>query len=163
MTYSLVLFALSVTTSGLSEDFLSSTSTEKLTFRAPTKWEATAQEDAATKEWKAGDDATLAISVYPVAPVRPAKACLDQLVEALGKDEFTKTLVGTQPAAKKVVSDFVGEGEEAKTDANKITTSTYVGCNGQTKWVLTFSSKTKSAARFGPLLKRIIDSIRYKR
>jgi hypothetical protein len=158
----LALF-LSMTLSGSASDSLASVQVGKLQFRAPTKWESVAQDEETTKEWKFSDDASLAVSVFPVDPVRPAKACVDQLVEALGKDGFSAAPVGTQPAAKKTVSDFVGEGEESKTDANKVTTTTYLGCNGRTKWVLTFSSKTKEAARFGPVLKRVVDSVKYQK
>jgi hypothetical protein len=55
----------------------------------------------------------------------------------------------------------VGEGEAAKTEANKVTSTTVTGCNGKTKWVLTWTSKTSEGVRFGPMLKRVLDSISY--
>jgi hypothetical protein len=58
--------------------------------------------------------------------------------------------------------DWVGEGEEAKkNEANKVNTISYVGCNGQTKWVMSMTSKAQKASRFGVVLKRVVESIAY--
>ena len=89
---------------------------------------------------------------------------MKQLVEAVAKDGFDKfedLTVGTQPASKRVMTDYVGEGEGAKKDENKATSTMLLGCNGKTKWVLTYTSKNQDATRFGPILKRIIESITY--
>lgn len=132
-----------------------------LVFKGPTQWEKE-KPDESSITWKEPDSgAEFAISVFPVDPQRPAKACLKQIVEALGTEDFSALTLGTQPASKKVTSDYLGEGEEAKIDANRVTTTTVVGCNGKTKWVLTWTAKTSEGARFGPILKRILDSITY--
>ena len=132
-----------------------------LTFKAPTQWGKT-QPDANSLTWADPDSgAELAITVYPVDPQRPAKTCLDQMVQALGTEGFTAATLGTQPASKKITTDYVGESEEAKIDANKVTTTTVLGCNGKTKWVMTWTAKTTQGARFGPILKRVLDSIGY--
>lgn len=132
-----------------------------LTFRAPAEWGKT-QPDPNSLTWaEASSGAELAVTVYPVEPPRPAQACLKQMVEALGREGFNAVLLGAQPASKKVTTDYVGQGEEAKIDANKVTTTTVIGCNGKTKWVLTWTAKTSQGARFGPLLKRVLDSIGY--
>ena len=86
---------------------------------------------------------------------------IDQLLEALASDGWTQVKIGGAPAAWKSISDFVGEGDAAKVDKNKVTTVTYVGCNGDTKWVLTMTSPTPQASRFGPLLKRMTESMKY--
>lgn len=131
-----------------------------LSFKAPTSWNKT--DDEAGSEWAAPEEAAkLAVSVYAVDPQRPAKACVSQLVEAVGKEGFENVTLGGQPAAKKVTTDFVGEGDDAKKDENKVTTTTVLGCNGKKKWVLTWTAKTAQGARFGPMLKRILDSIAY--
>ena len=58
--------------------------------------------------------------------------------------------------------DYVGDSDEAKkNEANKVNTVSYVGCNGQTKWVMSMTSKASKASRFGVLLKRVVDSIGY--
>lgn len=142
-------------------DSLSKVTLGGLVFKGPTQWEKE-KPDEHSITWKEPDSgAEFAISVFPVDPQRPAKACLNQIVEALGTEGFAGLSLGAQPASKKVTSDFVGEGEEAKIDANRVTTTTLVGCNGKTKWVLTWTSKTSEGARFGPILKRVIDSITY--
>jgi hypothetical protein len=105
--------------------------------------------------------AQIELSVYPVDPRREAQVCIDQLLKALGPEGYEATTVGGQPAYKKLSHDFVGEGDEAKKDANKVNTVSYVGCNGQTKWILSMTSKASKAPRFGVLLKKVIDSIAY--
>lgn len=132
-----------------------------LKFKAPTAWGRT-QPDATSFTWaESTSGAELAVTVYPVDPQRPAGTCLKQMVEALGTEGFTNTTLGAQPASKKVATDYVGEGEDAKIDANKVTTTTVIGCNGKTKWVLTWTAKTSAGARFGPLLTRVLESIGY--
>lgn len=132
-----------------------------LVFKGPTQWEKE-QPDEHSLSWKEPDSgAEFAMSVFPVEPQRPASACLKQIVEALGTEGFSALSLGAQPASKKVTSDSLGEGEEAKIGGNKVTTTTAVGCNGKTKWVLTWTAKTSEGARFGPILKRVLDSITY--
>lgn len=141
-----------------------------ISLRAPKSWAVTT-EDESGREWASGDDrAQMAFSAFPVDPVRPARACVKQLVEAVqggvpdggvAPTPFTNTTIGGQPAAKKITTDFVAEREEDKSDANKVTTTTIVGCNGKTKWLLTFTNRTADGAKSGALLKRVIDSITY--
>ncbi len=107
-------------------------------------------------------EAQIDLSVFTVDPRREAQLCVDQLIKALGPDGYEATTVGGSPAFKKVTVDYVGEGEEAKkNEANKVNTVSYVGCNGQTKWVMSMTSKASKAARFGVLLKRVVESIAY--
>lgn len=130
-------------------------------FKAPTQWQK-AQPDENSLQWEDPQSgASLAVSVYGVDPQRPAKACVSQLVEAVGADGFAPLTLGAQPASKKVTTDYVGAADAEKTDANKVTTTTVLGCNGKTKWVLTWTAKTSEGARFGPMLKRVLDSISY--
>lgn len=130
-----------------------------MTLSAPTRWAATEGDDG-TVTWSAPDGAG-AVSFYvgtmDSSPT-PA-ACVDRLVEALGAEGFTRTTVAGKPGAKKVMTDFVG-GEGAK---EKVVTTTVVGCNGKTKWLLTFTVAQKASGRLGPVLKRMLDSISYAR
>ncbi|MFZ5442683.1 MAG: hypothetical protein ACOZQL_21920 [Myxococcota bacterium] len=142
-------------------DSLAKTTLQGLSFKAPTKWQKT-QPDENSLQWDEPESgASLAVSVYGVDPQRPAAACVKQLVEAVGAEGFSPVTLGASPASKKISSDYVGEGEAAKTDANKVTTTTVLGCNGKKKWVLTWTAKTSEGARFGPILKRVLDSISY--
>jgi hypothetical protein len=141
-------------------DTLSSVKVGPLTLRAPTEWART-EEDSGLS-WEApGGVAQLALSAYPVDPQRPAKACVGQLVAALKTDGFLDVKIGGQPAARKLTTDFVGKADGPKSDENKVTTTTIVGCDGRTKWVLTWTARASQASRFGPILKRIIDSLTY--
>lgn len=143
-----------------------------VSLKAPKSWDVSA-EDESGKEWATSDErAQMAFSAFPVEPLRPARSCVRQLIEAVQAgltppdagppvNTFASTTVGGQPAAKKISTDFIGEKEEDKTEANKVTTTTIVGCNGKTKWLLTFSNRTTDGAKSGALLRRVIDSLTY--
>ncbi len=153
--------ALALTLSLGAVDSLATASLVGLSFKAPTQWNKT-QPDANSLTWQEPQSgAELAISVYKVDPQRPATACVGQLVDAVGREGFAPVTLGNQPGSKKVTTDFVGEGDAAKTENNKVTTTMVLGCNGKTKWVLTWTSKTSEGTRFGPILKRVLDSISY--
>lgn len=174
-----MITALVLSTALAGVDSLDKVKLNGLTFKAPVEWKKSSEDNSLS--WSAPEgDAEFAVSVFPVDPMRPAKSCVDQLVAALsgpppaaeGADagaaapapaagSFDRLFLGAQPAAKKVTTDFVGEGEKAKVDENKVTTTTVVGCDGKTKWVMTYSSKTRLATRFGPILKRILESVGY--
>lgn len=138
-------------------DTLKAVKVGALTVRAPTGWKQAAAEAGLSFSEGA---ATLEISVYPVDPAREAKVCVDQLVQAVG-GEWTALKLGGAPAVRKVSTDYVGEGEGAKTEANKVSTVQYMGCNGSTKWVLTATSTAAKAARFGPVFKKVAESVTY--
>ncbi len=140
-------------------DSLGRQSLHGLTFKGPTTW-AKSQSDAQSISWEEpSSGAMLAISVYPVDPQRSAQECVGQMIEALGTDGFKDAVLARQPAAKKTSSDYVGTTNEA----NKVTTTTVVGCDGKTKWLLTWTSKTSAGARFGPIFKRVLDSLSYRK
>ena len=148
--------ALSLSLGGV--DSVAQFSINKLTFKGPAAWQR-AQPDINSLEWLEPESgASMALSVFPVDPVRPAQACVKQIVDALGTEGFQAINVAAQPASRKITNDFVGD---QKTDANKVTTTTIVGCNGKTKWVLTWTAKTSAGGRFGPMLKRVLDSFVY--
>ncbi len=145
-------------------DALKSTKINGLTLKAPMEWQA-APTDVGRK-WSPGSEADLEISVWPVDPKRTPQECIDQLVEKLhesmGKEGWERTVVGAQPAVRKVTTDYLGSQADAeKTDANKVTTVTTVGCNGITKWVLTMTSVSSKSGRYGPVLKAVVSSIAY--
>lgn len=136
-------------------DTLGSVSLGKLSLKAPTQWERTAPDENSLTWDEPQSGASFALSVYVVDPQRTAKLCLTQLTEALGKEGYAPLPIGGQPAAKKVTTDVMGDKKE------KVTTTTVTGCNGKTKWVLTWTAKTEEGPRFGPILKRVLDSISY--
>jgi hypothetical protein len=127
------------------------------------KSEETAEVNGRSKAVSSADgEAQIDVSVFQVDPRREAKVCVEQLLKALGPQGYEETTVGGQPAYKKLTTDYVGENEEAKkNEANKVNTVSYVGCNGQTKWVMSMTSKAAKAGRFGVLLKRVVESIAY--
>jgi len=158
-------------TSGV--DTLVRTNIDRLSFRAPKEW--TVSEEDNGKTWTSPDeDAEFAVSVFAVDPQRPAKSCVKQMVEAVGGEGFEKTTIAGKPASKLVSTDYLGEAEQVElpdggkaagkvpqSDENKVTTTTILGCDGRTKWVLTYTTKTSEAPRYGPILKRILDSLKY--
>jgi hypothetical protein len=145
----------------LGSDALSPVTVHGLSMRAPLDWERSSPDPSST-EFAAPDDAArLAISAYPLDAITTPSLCLRKLLEAVGPGGFTALSLGGQPAAKRVTQDFVGQGEAARVDANRVTTTTILGCSGRLKWVLTWSARTAQAAHFGPMLRRIIDSVAY--
>src|SRR5437763_1915889 len=127
------------------------------------KAEETAEAGGMSRTVKTADgEAEIDVSVFNVDPRREAQTCVDQLLKALGTEGYEPVTVGGSPAYKKLTTDYVGKDDEAKkNEANKVNTISYVGCNGQTKWVMSMTSKASKAGRFGVLLKRIIESISY--
>jgi hypothetical protein len=147
-------------------DTLATMKVGDLTLKLPQSkdWKGQDADDASGKGKSVSSndgDAQIELNVYEVDPRRDGKLCVEQLLKALGPDGYEAATVGGAPAYKKVTTDFVGQGENAKTDANKVNTVSYVGCNGQTKWILSMTSKASKAPRFGVLLKRVIESITY--
>jgi hypothetical protein len=144
-------------------DSLAQVSLHGLTFKAPTEWKRE-QPDQNSLEWTApGDVARLAVSAYPTEKYLPPAGCLQKMLESVGKDGFELLTLSTHPAAKKVTTDYLGEGESAKVEVNRVTTTTVLGCNGKVKWLLTFSARTAMGARLGPIYRRIVDSVSYGR
>lgn len=145
----------------LGADSLAPVTLQGLTFKAPTSWSKETP-DANSMEFASPDEsARFAISVYVNDRLQPASGCVKKMLDAVGKDGFESLTINAQPASKRVATDYVGEGEEAKTDANKVTTTTVLGCNGKVRWLITWSAKTAEGARLGPIYKRIIDSVTY--
>ncbi len=134
---------------------------ERLKFKAPAEWKKAPAEDGSGAEW-ANEDMRVSMSVFPVDPIRPAKACLDQIVEALKWESPMVMSVGLAPAAKRVEHDVVKEAKEGgEPEEKKVTTTTFVGCDGRTKWVLTIVGPTAQAVKLGQVVKRVSESIKY--
>lgn len=150
-----------------SSDMLGKVAVGDLSLKLPQSKDWTTQDaddaNGKGKVAKSNDgEAQIDVNVYGVDPRREPKLCVEQLLKALGSDGYEAATVGGFPAYKKVTTDYVGEGEAAKKDANKVNTISYVGCNGQTKWIMSMTSKASKASRFGVLLKRIVESIAYE-
>jgi hypothetical protein len=157
----MLALALALTLGTTPNDTLTLVSLQGLTFKAPTSWTKEAP-DENTLEWTApGELGKVAVSAFPFEKPIPPGACMKKMLEAVGKDGFETFSLDAQPAAKKVTSDYVGQGEGAKADANRVTTTTVLGCNGKVKWLITLTTKTSEAVRLGPVSKRIIDSVSY--
>lgn len=132
-----------------------------LVFKGPSQWQKV-EADANSLSWKDPDSgAEMAVSVFPWEPQRPAAGCIKKMLEALGPEGFSPLTIAANQAAKKVTTDYLGDENTEKTEANKVTTTTVIGCSGKIRWVMTWSAKTSEGARFGPILKRILDSISY--
>ena len=144
-------------------DSLTKQTLQGLTFKGPSQWVKT-QPDENTLKWEDAEaDASLALSAYVNETPGPAKVFVGKMVDALGKEGFAALTVGGQPASKKITTDYLGAEDAEKNEDNKVTTTTVVGCNGKLRWVLTWTSKTSQGPRFGPMLKRVMDSISYRK
>jgi hypothetical protein len=140
-----------------SEDDLKAASVEKLKLKVPGGWKHTVEETTHTYV-APNEEASFALSVFPVDPKRKGEECLDQLLKALGGDGWERIKVGGAPAAFKVSNDS-GELESGEAVASH----SYVGCDGSTKWTLTATHILKKKTRFEPLSKKVVDSIRYSK
>lgn len=164
--------ALTLTTGAV--DRLGKVTLGGLVFKGPVDWQKSEPDENSIQWDEPESGAVMAVSVFPVDPQRPAKACVNQMVEALGKEGYVATTLGGQAASKKAVTDQLadpnaqpipnpdgGERLPPPRTGDKVTTTTIVGCNGKTKWLLTWTAKTSEGARFGPILKRVMESISY--
>ena len=175
-----MIYSLCVVASLLgASDALSKTTVQGLSLSAPGAWKVSDEEGS--KSWEEPDGeaemkAKLELSVFVVDPARPSAQCIKELKDGLNVSNATRLpdggvapstikfedqKVGGQPAFRSVVFDYVGGAGSTKSDKNKVSTVTYVGCNGSTKWLITMTSPASKAPRFGALLKKIIDSVAY--
>lgn len=142
----------------LAADPLATSEVQGLSLKLPSAWSRSDTDDGVSLEEKKGD-AQLELSVFAVDPKRTPRKCMAELKEKIGEG-FEDIEVGGEPAARKVVLDTLGEPDAGAKSA-KVSSVTYVGCNGSTKWVLTLSSQQSQSARFGVLIKKIISSLKY--
>lgn len=134
---------------------------ERLKFKAPSEWKKASAPDGTGAEWSDAD-MRVSMSVFAVDPIRPAKACLDQILEVLKWQDPSLISIGLAPAAKKVEHDVVKEPKQGgEPEEKKVTTTTFVGCDGRTKWVLTIVGPTAQAVKLGQVVKRVSESIKY--
>lgn len=170
----MIALALTLTLVSGGVDRLSKVSLGGITFKGPVDWQKSAPDENSMQWDEPESGAVMAVSVFPVDPMRPAKACVSQMVDALGKEGFASTTLGGQPASKKAVTDQLtdpnaqpianpdgGEPLPPEKTGDKVTTTTVVGCNGKVKWLLTWTAKTSEGARFGAILKRVMESVAY--
>lgn len=129
----------------------------RVVLKVPTVWKHST--DEGTRKWEApSKDANFSLDAFPWEgdPVT-GEVCRDKLVNALGGEKpWERVEIGGAPAAKYVAADSL---EDGKTQTE---THTYVGCDGKTKWVLTFSFSTKKKVRFAALADGVAKSLTYK-
>jgi hypothetical protein len=147
-----VLASLVLLTQAAGADDLASTTLNGLKLKVPAAWKHSVEEGSHKYESPDGKG-SFSLSIFPVTPPRDPKLCVDQLLEALGGKDWERVSVGLSPGARKVDLDSSEQGEAE--------TRTIVGCNGSTKWALTWSSLTSKKSRFDAVLSKVLDSIRY--
>lgn len=144
----------SVALGGSGADALAKQSVSGLELRVPSVWKHRVEDG--THHWVApSKDASFSLDAFPWQgePIS-AEACRDKLMAALGGEGWEKTTVGGQPAAKRTYADKLEDGKDVETHS-------FVGCDGKTKWALTFVMNLKKKDRFGTLAGKIVDSIQY--
>lgn len=145
----------------LGADELSGSKVNGLELKLPADWRKQAQKDGSLRYDAPSGDGWLELAVYKVEPRREAKLCLEQLLQALGKEGWVPLRVGAAPAAQRSSSER-GEDEQGEISVEAWST-TYLGCNGSTKWVLTVAMNEKSKGRFEKVAGKILESIRYSK
>jgi hypothetical protein len=139
-----------------SADALVSKRVSSLELKVPAVWKQ--QVDEGTHRWEApSEDATFSLDVFPVEgdPLEPGE-CRAKLVAALGGEGWENLSLGAAPAARRIYLDSV-EG------AGEVETWSYVGCDGRTKWALTFVMSAKKKDRYATLVGKIVESVRYRK
>ena len=140
---------------------LAPTAFQGLSFKAPTGWKK-GTPDQHSVEWAAPRDAAkVAVSVFPVGQASVASGCMKKMLDALGPGGFEAMTLGAQPAARKITSDFIGRRRKRPRwrrtrhhhHADRLQRADEVGHD--------LEREDPEAARFGPMLKRIIESISY--
>lgn len=139
-----------------SADELVSVQHKELSLKVPAAWKQRTEEGTAKFQAPSGD-AEFALDVFPLETPLGARQCVDKLIAAVGGKGWERLSVGASPAARKVEVDASKERKDA------FQTRTYVGCDGRTKWALTFSLKSGRAERFAKLADAIAASIGYLR
>jgi hypothetical protein len=94
-------------------------------------------------------------TVQVVNAVRP-QACVDKIVRGIGGNDWRSRVVANAPAALKVDVDIDGKGKQ-------FISYTYVGCNGQITWALSFHWIGDKDQRFAPLAEKIAATLKYRR
>lgn len=138
-------------------DALATKDLGRVKLKVPSVWKATTEDG--TKKFEAPSrDASFSLDAFPwEGEAISGAACRDKLTAALGGEKpWEKLEIGGAAAAHYVAADHL---EDGKTDTE---THTWVGCNGKTKWVLTFAFSTKKKERFAPLAQRVAQSLIYK-
>ncbi len=149
-----VLATLVALTLGGSADDLMVTRVSSLKLSVPAAWKHTVTEG--THRFDApSEDASFSLDVIPLDSPLAAGLCRDKLVKALGGEGWERISVGAAPAAKKV---FLDSDPEKKTE---VQTWQYVGCDGKTKWALTFTASVKRKERFEPLAAKVAQSVQF--
>lgn len=150
------LLALSlIVTLGSSADALMALDAGPLTLRVPGAWKKSMEEGSYRFD-APSEDASFKLDVVPLdSPLAP-RLCRDKLVKALGGSGWKKLSVGAAPAATRTLS-------EASVSDPKLQVETYlyVGCNGKTKWALTFTAAVAGRKRFSALAREVASSVEF--
>lgn len=145
---------------GSSADQLATVQVSSLRMKVPAVWKKTVGGGSTTFAAPSRDaEFALTVSDLDGRAIDPQE-CVNKLIAAMdadGKGAWTRFSVGGSPAAAKGVLD----ASEAKEDDYQ--TRVYVGCDGRTKWGLTFSMKAARADRFAKLADEVVHSIQYAR
>lgn len=131
---------------------LAATAIGPLTFKVPSRW-LLVDTEGDKKKWTSPDEkAGVAVIAYTVETPGPAASCLAQ---ARAPQSFKPAgTVAGHPAARSTedMTDKTG---------NKVTLTSWFGCDGRVEWIVVFFARKTEGARFEPTLQRILNSISY--
>lgn len=123
-----------------------------VTLTAPRGW-AQSVEDG-TNRWERPDGKeSFSLDVFrPDGAALGAGECVDKLVSALGGEGWERIVVGGQPAAKRRTTDTLEDGRKVHAHA-------HVGCDGRTRWALTYVVDAKLKGK--PQVEKVVSSLRF--
>jgi hypothetical protein len=162
MPTTVALLLTSLLLSATPDDSLAPRSLKGIKVKLPAAWDQKTQEDGSLRFDTPAKDGWLELQVFPVDPKRDGKVCLDQLLQALGRDGWEPTTVGGAPAARKETHETgTGKREDNSDISVEVQSNMFVGCNGSTKWVLTVAMGITQQGRLSTLTQKIIGSVGY--
>jgi hypothetical protein len=151
-----LLCSLSLALGAGSADELAEAQVGSLKLKAPAAWQRSSPEGS-TRFAAPSGEAYFEVDVSQVQRKggMPAAECLKKIVAGLGKG-FTKTKVGGQPAASK-------ESVDTDESGKRFVERTYVGCDGNTTWSISFHMVAERRDRYAPLADKVFKSVSYEK
>ena len=95
------------------------------------------------------------IDVFPMQNATTPEDCMQRIASAISEQGWEVMSVDGIPAMRRVSSDYEPSTKDLMYNL------TFIGCNGEQKWVLTFTSSSTLVRALVPYADRVARSIRY--
>lgn len=151
LSWSLILLLLGPSRSA---DQLVELKADGVSFQVPAAWEKKVEVEGHSFQFSApSEDARFEFSVMKVEPRRSPQKCVEEMLAVLGKG-WELARAGRKPAARMKTTE--------RKDKLVVETRSYVGCDGTSKWVMTWAFAQSKEQRFSALADKVFESIRYR-